>query len=98
MELVQADIDAYLATKHADDVIGERYNSMFCLLSESLHHKYPTHEWRVESYRAYGLLMEEPYDMEEIELSQEMREVEVNFDLLPQVAPRSEERRVGKEC
>jgi len=31
--------------------------------------------------------MEEPYGCEEIELSQEMREVEVCFDLLPCFAP-----------
>jgi len=88
MELVQADIDAYLATKHADDVIGERFNSRFCLLSESLHHKYPDYEWQVDCFTVLGLSMESPGDEVSFTLSEDVRALEVTFDLLPGAASR----------
>src|SRR5712691_216098 len=61
-------VKAFLATKQDDDVIGVCFNSMYCLLSETLNWLYPEKlPWRVDigSYDSRGLGMIPPPRLDE---------------------------------
>src|SRR5580765_566961 len=75
--LTIANVKQFLATKKDDDIIGACWNSMFCLLSETLNWLYPEKKpWRVDlsGYSAP--------DVQEIALNDELYFLRCAFDLI----------------